>query len=92
MNDFISRFTDYNITKFSQELHLEKFVESLQYSYNWAQNNMICFLIESDGEHVLIMMENEKYNWAYFGFLKFNSEKSVKLWAKIDTFCISKKV
>ena len=92
MNDFISKFIDYNVTKFNQELHLEKFVKSLQYSYDWAQNNMICFLIESDGEHALIMMEDEKNNWAYFGYLKFNSEKSIKLWSKIETFCKSKQI
>ena len=53
---------------------------------------MICFLIESDGEHALIMMEDEKNNWAYFGYLKFNSEKSIKLWSKIETFCKSKQI
>ena len=92
MNDFITNFTDYNKTKFSNELNLEKFITSLQNSYRWVQENMTCFLIEDNDEHALIMMENENNSWAYFGYLKLKTETSTKIWAKVVSFCKSKQI
>ena len=92
MDDFITKFTDYNNKKFNNELNLEKFITSLQYSYRWVKENMTCFRIENHDEHVLIMMESENSSWAYFGYLKLKSETSTKLWAKVVSFCKSKQI
>ena len=92
MDDLITNFTDYHKTKFSNELNLEKFIASLQYSYRWVKENMTCFRIENHDEHVLIMMESENSSWAYFGYLKLKSETSTKIWAKVVSFCKSKQI